>query len=63
MRYELVADGQRLLGTCGNRAIYAKIASYVWRDPLFYGAITLQLARYHVLIGAMPAIAQLEGGG
>jgi hypothetical protein len=47
----------------GNRAIYTQITSYLWRDSPLYGAIPLQLARFHALIGAMFAIAQLKGGG
>jgi len=53
VRYELVADGQRWLGACGHRTIYAQIASHLWRDSLLYDAILLQLARYYALIGAM----------
>jgi hypothetical protein len=63
VRYELVADGQRWLGAGENRAIYAQIASHLWRESLFYGAISLQLTRSYALIGAMAAIAQLKGGG
>jgi hypothetical protein len=63
VRYELVAHGQRWLGACGIRAIYSRVASYLWRAYLLYGAIYLQLARYCALIGAMFAIAQLKGGG
>ncbi len=63
VRYELVADGQRRLDAFGNRAIYTQIASHLWRDSLLYGALSLQSARFHVLIGAMFAIAKLEGSG
>jgi hypothetical protein len=60
VRYELVADGQRWLDARRDRAIYAQIASHLWRDSLLYGAIALQLARFYALIGAMFAIAQLK---
>jgi hypothetical protein len=61
VRYEFVADGQLWLG--GNRAISAQIPSHLWRDSFLYDAMHLQLARFHALIGAMSAIAQLQGGG
>ena len=63
LRYELVADRQRWLGACEDRAICAQIASHLWRDSLLYGAILLQSARFHALIGAMFAIEQSKGGG
>jgi hypothetical protein len=63
VRYESVADGQQYLGAYMDRAIYAQGASHLWRDSLLYGATPLQLARCHALIGAIPVIAQVEGGG
>ena len=61
VQYESVADGQRWLGAYGNRAIYAQIASHLWRDFLLYGVIPLQLARFRALIGAMFASATKRG--
>ena len=46
LRYELVADRQRWLGACYNRAIYTQIASRLWRDTLAIGVVPLQLARF-----------------
>ena len=53
---ELVRTGR----DCGMRV---EIAPYTPKSRHIYGAIPLQVARCHALIGAIPAIAQLEGGG
>ena len=44
VRYELVADRQRWLGACYNRAIYTQIASRLWRDTLAIGVIHCERA-------------------
>jgi len=63
VRYEPVANGQRWLGACGIAPYTPQTTLHSWRDSPLYDATSLQLARFHALIGAMSAIAQLKGGG
>jgi hypothetical protein len=53
---ELVRTGR----DCGMRV---EIAPYTPKSRHICGTTPLQLARYRALIGAIPVIAQLKGGG